>query len=333
MQTTSIPWTDLSWNPIKGCQPISPACDHCYASRMAERMREGAYKGLTNKGVWNGKVAFDEASLGRPDTRRAPSRVFLCSMGDIFHEEVPSEWVDRVLHVIVDTPRHTFMMLTKRPERMHAYFAARPCPPNLWVGTTIENQTVAGARIRALQKVDAKVRFVSCEPLLGPLDLSPYLWIAWQCSACRGTFDGPYEKTCPDCGYVGGWCGSHHWNPPSRQRGRAIHWVIAGGESGPGARPSHPSWFRALRDQCKKLDVPYFFKSWGTWTPSGLMYNARARASQCAVHVGGVRIERIVKPDRSGCDWAFMVKGQKSEFLDGTMHREFPDQGGDHERE
>lgn len=327
MQDTKIEWADATWNPVQGCTHVSVGCDNCYAEKMAARFSGSSYRELIEKGRWNGNVRLNERALRDPEKRRKASRIFLCSMGDIFHEAVPFDFIGRIMGSIWRADWHTFMLLTKRPERMSEYFRACVAPPpkNLWIGTTIEDQSVVDSRIKALLEVDATVRFVSCEPLLGSVDLSRYLWISWQCSSCHGLFNGPYRKICPDCGANSYWCGSHRFNPPGGQRGRGIHWVIAGGETGTSARPMHPHWLHGLKRQCWNADVPFFFKGWGAWRPEPLLvYSSRPKNNQCAVHTEGC-ISKELTPDKMvGTEWAFMVKGSRLMTIDGDEHRAFP---------
>jgi protein gp37 len=137
---------------------------------------------------------------------------------------------------------------------------------HVWLGTSVENQVVADERIPLLLQTPAAVRFISAEPLLGPVDLTASLRIAWQCSGCRSYFSGRLQTKCPNCGRENYWTGSHQFNPPGRQVGPGLNWVICGGESGPDARPMHLDWVRSLRDQCAAAEVPFFFKQWGEWT-------------------------------------------------------------------
>lgn len=148
--------------------------------------------------------------------------------------------------------------------------------PNVWLGVSVEDQIRADERIPDLLATPAAIRFISAEPLLGPLDLRRWLSISWQCSSCRGYFAGRYQSICPECGQDGGWCGSHAYNGRGRQAhavippqsGRGLDWVIVGGESGKGSRPMHPDWARDIRDQCGPASVPFFFKQWGEWAPN-----------------------------------------------------------------
>lgn len=240
---SKIEWTDATWNPITGCSVVSPGCTNCYAMKLAGgRLRNHPSRaGLTEDSkagpVWNGEVRLNEDWLYQPIPWTKPRRVFVCAHGDLFHEAVPDEWLDRVFSVMAGCRRHQFQVLTKRSKRMLAYMTGGVAerlneggrPPNqipwplrnVWMGVSIEDQERI-TRVRDLMDTPAEWRFVSAEPLLGPLDLTAFLV------------------------------------SPSR-----LDWVIAGGESGPNARPPHPGWIRGLRDQCIRHEVAFFFKQWG----------------------------------------------------------------------
>lgn len=267
MGDTSIEWTEKTWNPLSGCTKVSPGCDHCYAKTMHER--------------FHGPGSFDTVTLHperltQPLRWRKPSRVFVNSMSDLFHKDVPDEYIARVFSVMRLAPKHTFQVLTKRHARMRSlmnsaefqervwelggiggrygakYPHLRTWPsPNVWLGVSVETQHWADIRIPALLDTPAAVRFLSCEPLLGPVRIDRYLW--------------------------------RHTAGPFHVPARDLHWVIGGGESGPGARPMHPDWARSLRDQCDAARVPFHFKQYGAWTP---------------ITSGGVRIGDIcMSPD------------------------------------
>jgi protein gp37 len=225
MGASRIEWTEKTWNPVTGCTPASAGCANCYARAMAGRLTR-----MGNLKYADGfKVACHPDDLGKPGSWRKPCMVFVCSMGDLFHEDVPEAFIGEVMDVIGGTGRHTFQILTKRPAGMAAFFRGRPVPPNAWLGTTVEDASVKG-RIDALRSIDAPLRFLSCEPLLGDLgdiDLS------------------------------------------------GIGWVIAGGETGPNARPMRPEWPRGLRVRVKAARIPFFFKQWGAWGPDGKMRDKR----------------------------------------------------------
>lgn len=241
---SKIEWTEATWNPTVGCTKVSPGCDNCYAERIVNR-----FKG---KGAFD-VVVRDESKLFLPFKWRKPRRIFVNSMSDLFHEDIPDSFIANVFSVMARTPQHTYQILTKRHGRMRSLLnrqsfrdntlslAADAGWPmaNVWLGVSVEDQKWADIRIPALLDSPAAVRWLSCEPLLGPVDLLPYLH--HQC----------------DC------------DPPGHRReseyGPRPDWIVVGGESGPGARPMHPAWARSLRDQCTAVGVPFFFKQWGAW--------------------------------------------------------------------
>lgn len=278
MNNTRIEWADATVNPILGCSPASPACDHCYAARMAHRLGANPatpqYAGLTDAaGRWTGEVRWSEAgfkNLCKLADARTPKRVFVGSMTDLFHPTVPDERLDIIFLAMARAPQHTFLILTKRPERMRSYILGAirrgmtwregltgGIPPLIWLGVTAENQAQADARIPILLDTPAARRFVSIEPMLGPVDMNNILpAFATKPSATCGQ---PWGRT---ISVLRGTVGPDH---RGRHEYSTLDWVIAGGETGPGARPSHPQWFRSLRDQCEAAGVPFFFKGWGEW--------------------------------------------------------------------
>jgi protein gp37 len=267
MAKSRIEWTDAVWNPVTGCDPMSTGCANCYARRMS--MRLAGRCGYPKENPF--AVTLHWEKLAEPLRWRKPRRVFVCSMGDLFHWDVPDEFITSVFNVMDKAAAwhgHTFMVLTKRPERMMSFvndwvenFEARsnflqPAMDHIWLGVSAENQRAADERIPLLIQTPAAVRFVSCEPLLGEVDLTRYLWLTGPSTA------GPWV----DClgrrrGGGSGIGGQTITSVPSGD----ISWVIAGGETGPQARPMNPDWVRGLRDQCQEVRVPFFFKSWGEW--------------------------------------------------------------------
>ena len=221
---SSIEWTEATWNPVVGCTIVSPGCTNCYAMRMARRleaMGQPKYAGTTRisggRPKWNGTIRIDENSLGLPATWKTGRMIFVNSMSDLFHEDVPPAFTRRVFETMVSTPQHTYQILTKRAEILEEVSSRLTWPENVWMGVSVENADYAW-RINHLRLTKAKVKFLSLEPLLGPLkdmDL------------------------------------------------RDIDWVIAGGESGPGARPMDADWARSIRDQCSAAGVAFHFKQWG----------------------------------------------------------------------
>ncbi len=194
--SSDIEWTDATWNPVAGCSIVSPGCTNCYAMRMAARleaMGQAKYEGTTRKSgkraVWTGRIRLDPKSLTAPAMWRSPRRVFVNSMSDLFHEDVPVEFIDRVWAAMAATPQHTFQILTKRPERMREVLSrrTRSVLPHVWLGTSVEAAPQMD-RLDALRGVPAAVRFASFEPLLGPLDGLKLDGIAW---AIVGGESGP----------------------------------------------------------------------------------------------------------------------------------------------
>lgn len=272
---TAIEWTDATWNPITGCSVVSPGCTNCYAMRLAgTRLRHHPTRiGLTRDTkagpVWTGDVRFNERVLTEPLRWTKTRRIFVGAHGDLFHENVPDEWIDRVFAVMALCPQHTFQVLTKRSARMrhyvgfmanrddlvaqaarmmgasegaarHAQALARSPLPNVWLGVSAEDQPRADERIPDLLATPAAVRWVSAEPLLGP--------IAFR------EIGGPNGN------------GFNAFDDGADEGVKAepiLDWIVVGGESGPHARPMHPQWARDIRDQCVAAGVPFFFKQWG----------------------------------------------------------------------
>lgn len=251
---SKIEWTGQTWNPITGCSRISEGCRHCYAERMTKRlaaMGQVKYQGLLNdNGRFNGTLRFDEAALEIPLKRKKSTVWFVNSMSDLFHDGVQVAWLSLIWQIMTETPQHTYQILTKRAgnmaSRINALSAIFGVLPNVWLGVSVEDQRAADERIPYLLQTPAAVRFLSCEPLLGPVDLAEAMG------------DTAWKRT---CGLL--------VNKNERNY-RPLHWVIAGGESGPGTRPMHPDWARSLRDQCQAANVPFFFKQWGEYGPTPL---------------------------------------------------------------
>jgi len=210
---SAIEWTESTWNPVTGCTKISPGCRHCYAERMAARLQ-----GMGQPNYARGfKLSLHPQALRLPLTWKKPQMVFVNSMSDLFHEDVPLDFIQKVFDVMRQARRHQFQILTKRSERLLELDPLLAWPSNVWMGVTVEQADYA-YRIAHLRRTHATLRFLSLEPLLGPI---------------------------PDLDFDG------------------IHWVVVGGESGPGARPMDPKWAIDLRDQCARARVPFFFKQWG----------------------------------------------------------------------
>lgn len=329
---TQIEWTHIpgykgeTWNPFVGCAIVSKGCTNCYAMKLANRVLDGnpkspQYLGTTTvrngKAVWTGKMgrASDKA-VQAPLRATKPRCYFVNSMGDVFAEGVPDAWIDEALSVISRSRQHLFLLLTKRPERMLQYFNDLPkrqaeldcnaevdwCDlplPNLWLGVSVEDQTAADERIPLLLRTPAAKRFISAEPLLGPVDLDPCLGGYWH-DFLQGRM--------------------HHDTGNASQSTPSLDWVIVGGESGRSARPMQPEWARSLRDQCARAGVPFFFKQWGEWAPVSLC-DTPIEADR--VLVDGRRLPFIPAKD-DGVVLARMGKHAAGSLLDGQDHRVWP---------
>lgn len=247
--STKIEWADITSNPFVGCSKCSPACDNCYAERFAARLAKNPktaakYAGVVDEdGKWNGWISeLDMTCFDK--LPKKPSRIFLGCMTDFFHENTDFDDQEKILNRIAHTEQHTFLLLTKRP--VNAWKRYHTMLPNVWLGVTVCNQKEADEKIPLLLDIPAAVRFISFEPLLGPINL--WRWFP--------------DGACPTPAPVA--CGLERMTKnPEYENG--IHWVICGGETGIGARPMHPDWVRSLRDQCVAAGVPFFFKSWGDW--------------------------------------------------------------------
>jgi len=350
--STKIEWTDATWNPITGCSVVSPGCTNCYAMRLAgTRMKHHESRiGLTDVSktgpVWNGQVRFNEQWLDQPLRWKKPRMIFVCAHGDLFHENIPDEWIDQVFAVMALCPQHVFQVLTKRADRMREYLSdpeigqqwwlraddlactldlpethhgmpylsrgaavAPSVMPNVWLGVSAEDQQRADERIPLLLQTPAAVRWVSAEPLLGPINFR------WQPYAHQATGES-YRAYLHREGSV-----------DQYESLKGISWIVAGGESGPGSRPAHPAWFRSLRDQCAAAGVPYFFKQWGDWTAeidnADLMSPQQAdpddyfQAHSWPLDHGQYESQRAISY-RVG-------KKRAGNMLDGRQHQEWPD--------
>jgi protein gp37 len=244
---SKISWTDATWNPWRGCRKVSAGCANCYMFRQQRRFGDDPTVVMRSKTTFNDPLKWAE-----------PQRIFVCSWSDFFIEDA-DEWRDEAWAIMRAAPQHTYMLLTKRLEPI-----AERLPddwgngyPNVWLGASVENQRVADERIPLLLQLPAAVRFLSCEPLLGAVDLNEYI----KLTADNST-DEHFERE--HWGYddwSGGFmCRATTGDDSCYDPQEGIHWVIAGGESGPGYRPMGMAWARSLRDQCQEGGVPFFFK-------------------------------------------------------------------------
>lgn len=289
--TTGISWTDATWNPIRGCSRVSEGCRHCYAETVAARFSGPAqpYEGLVDKhGRWNGRIRVVEEHMHDPLRWQRPRKIFVNSMSDLFHENIPDDVIDLIFAVMAAARRHTFQVLTKRPARMHDYFARtsngaqrsghvqssldglrttrRDTPkylpgwplPNVWLGVSTEDQPTLDERVQQLLETSAAVHWISAEPLLGSLHLErflvPAMHVTW------GNTDLPPAQrerpTAEDVRAV-----AQLGRAAARMRGAAfLDWVVIGGESGPGHREMDVAWAQAIADQCQTAGVPVWMK-------------------------------------------------------------------------
>jgi protein gp37 len=321
---SSIEWTDATWNPIVGCSIVSPGCTNCYAMKMAARIEamgnahhyDGTTKSSKAGAVWTGKLALaPEKTLLAPLRWKEPRRIFVNSMGDLFHEDAPDEWIDRVFAVMALAPQHTFQVLTKRAHRMRDYLIARNgmgnsalCDaineiparmgnrrgalemplPNVWLGVSTERQQEAEERIPLLLETPAAVRFISAEPLLGAINLRRFL---------TGHEENGIDLSREAGSMIGGCIG---WTPP-------LDWIIVGGESGPGARSMQIEWAADILDQCRKADIACFMKQLG----------ARPRKNVTTTDGEYIKTVDVKMADRAG--------GDIQEWPGAMRVREFPE--------
>lgn len=351
-----IEWTDATWNPITGCSVVSAGCKHCYAMKLAggRLQHHPSRAGLTIDAkagpVWTGEVRLNGEWLDQPIRWARQRMVFVCAHSDLFHESVPDEWIDAIFGVMWaclygrnEQDGHIFQVLTKRAERMRNYFKtdrreawARAAVnygggidpdglwdqvagfdgphPRIWLGVSVENQEAADERIPMLLDTPAAVRWISAEPLLGPVDLTSvanplgvaegqrYInalgGFAWECSGSE------YVDTC--------------------NIGASIDWVVAGGESGPCARPMHPAWARDLRDQCAVAGTPFMFKQWGEYSGADGI-TAKARDWKM-VDDHGRTLQEAGSTANMGpvIHMAKIGKKAAGRLLDGIEHNGFP---------
>lgn len=331
MTKSKIEWTDKTWNPVSGCTKVSEGCRNCYAETYAHRF-------------WGerkfSEVLCHEGRLEDPLHWKKPRKVFVNSMSDLFHEEVPYRFVDKVFNIMARCPHHTFQVLTKRPSLMLEFFngaqARNPewldrCRlfgghlPNVWLGVSVEDQKSANMRIPFLLHTPAAVRFISYEPALGPVDfteipnmrtnetvLSPECWGECDCDSLYG-FD-------PGCRRHGG----------DGNLKRKIDWIIMGGESGPNARPMDPDWARSVLGQCLTADVPFFFKQWGEWLPKcqdphGIQYSmAHATKKSRNEKIFHQKWQWLTNDDGPRGEYVKTGKTKAGRLLDNCLWSQYP---------
>jgi protein gp37 len=253
-KNSKIEWTNHTFNPWWGCTKVSAACKHCYAESWAKRVGQQVWgpkasRRFFSEQHWNGPITWD-LEAAQSGVRR---RVFCASMADVFERRADlNQWREKLWDLIEVTPNLDWLLLTKRPQQVESYVPWKTWPENVWLGTTVEDQKTAELRLPYLASIPAAVRFISAEPLLGPLNIS-------------------------------GWLGT------------SVNWVITGGESGPKARPSSPSWFKGLLAQCMESEVPFHFKQWGDWAPGDGVNFAKARKERESRAADGTIMVRVGK--------------------------------------
>lgn len=293
MNKTQIEWTDYTWNPVTGCHKVSQGCKNCYAETLTVRFgKQWGMKSFRDVQIHPERVN-EPVEMGEKIKEK---KVFACDMSDLFHESVPFEFIVSVFQTMALCPDTIFQVLTKRVGIALEFFnwvqrngkfpandwffpedKISPRINNVWFGVSCEDQSTADERIPLLLQIPAAVRFLSCEPLLGKIDISKYLKHPTYYSLRDG-----------------------------------IHWVIAGGESGHGARPMHPDWVRSLRDQCESVNVPFFFKQWGHYVPHSEVID------------GQISGETKYITTRDGYAFFKLGKTKSGNLLDGKRYLEFP---------
>jgi protein gp37 len=351
---SSIEWTDATWNPVRGCTRISDGCRNCYAEGIAARFSDPGqpFHGFAHRTAsgprWTGKLALVPEALAAPLRWRKPRRIFVNSMSDLFHESLPDEVIEAVFAVMSLAPQHTFQVLTKRADRMRSFMefasldrcqaelcAAELVPveliararkdtingpwplPHVQLGVSAEDQRTAEERIPHLLRTRAAVRILSAEPLLGPIDLRRLRVPGelYTLNALTGLHGVEVERQRAPGGDLRDGLAEL---PRLPRPIPALDWVIAGGESGRGARPAHPDWFRRLRDDCATTRTPFFFKQHGAWKhmPERAHFKEGFRQPW-------MRVESQLPGARPALMFQIGHAAAGAE-LDGRLHQEFP---------
>lgn len=295
MGNTKIEYADKVWNPVTGCTPISAGCDNCWAQAQLRRWKQPL--GIT----------LHPNRLDEPLKWRKPQVVFVCNQGDLFHDDVPAGFLDDIFLRFQWYKQHTFLVLTKRPEAMADWVTAiESIPPNVYLGVSVEDQATADDRIPKLLAIPAANRFVSIEPMIGPVNLTGTTWQEGISYHHYNWLTGKYGID---------------RNPESATghlvvRDEAkLDWVVVGGESGPSARPMHPDWPRKIRDDCIASGTDFMFKQWGEWLP----FPVQDWAEHQVCEIDGFRMFRHAKiAKRDKCDaWRELE-------MDGPLHLQTP---------
>jgi protein gp37 len=296
---TKIEWTGLTWNPVVGCEKVSPGCKNCYAERFAVRLAgikrsKHKYIPVVYKGKWSGGILMDFDDINKP-AQFKNKMIFVCSMGDLFYERVDFPFIDLVFDSMFKNDSNIYQILTKRPERAIEYLRhldkvcfevgdptcwSQNPNKNIWFGTSIEDQLSAHRRVPLLLKIPAFVRFLSIEPMIDRVDLLPILKLN-------------IEFYRPETGYDG------------------INWIIVGGESGNNARPLNPGWVKEVKNLCNFLNIPFFFKGWGHWLPDDQLKSLKGNHQLFSKTIDGVEYYNVGKK-------------YSGDLLDGEQWHQFP---------
>lgn len=293
-----IEWTEATWNFLTGCTKISPGCVNCNAERFAKRM--AGRNGYPKDNPF--KVTFHPDRMDLPLRWKKPRMIFVNSMSDLFHEDVPEDIIQSAFDVMSRAYWHTFQILTKRPEKMFKTLSQMDrLLSNVWLGVTVENKDQLG-RIEHLLQTPAVVRFVSVEPMLSPVYFTKIAII--ECPTCndgKRWANNPVPSACYKCG---------------RQQSinSKIDWIVCGGETGPGARPIHPDWARSLRNQCQAAGIPFFFKQWGEFL----------HVSQGATPLSAEQVDGVKSLDYLDGQAVRVGKKAAGRLLDGRKWEDYP---------
>jgi protein gp37 len=342
MSVTTIEWTKRpgtvgeTWNPTTGCNKVDRGCKHCYAEVMHRRLQA--------MGQEKYKADFLDGAVAHPDTLKIPlawakpRTVFVDSMSDLFHKDVPFDFIGQVFEVMSQTPQHTYLILTKRPDRAVDFWAWRDlnrahfllgnrgmigtenwkCPANIWMGTSVNDQN-STKRILELLKLRGCLRFLSYEPATGPVDLRRIIvsesGLDEDGKERRVVVLDALDGIAMDCIYERDkkvWSGVLDRDVPR------LHWIIMGGESGHGAEPMHPAWVRKVRDDCKATGTPFFFKQWGVWSP--ITFYKENQEVMIKFNLGK---DEFLFPDPAQ-NMKKVGKGIAGHTLDGEVWQQFP---------